>query len=109
RNTEEYDHKQQVLKEHCRAVGRDYEEIVQVIASQILIAESEAEVRRLQERPDVRSVATNGFAGTPEQITEQLLAGVAQGAKRINVSFADSPRVDGTLLFIEQVLPHLSA
>ncbi|HXF60949.1 MAG TPA: LLM class flavin-dependent oxidoreductase [Caldilineaceae bacterium] len=108
-NPEEYSRKQQALKEHCRAVGRDYEEIVQVIASQILIGESEAEVRRLQERPDVRSVATNGFAGTPEQITEQLLAGVAQGARRIVVSFADTPRADGTLLFIERVLPYLSA
>jgi alkanesulfonate monooxygenase SsuD/methylene tetrahydromethanopterin reductase-like flavin-dependent oxidoreductase (luciferase family) len=108
-DTASYAQKQAVLKAHCREVGRDYETIVQVLASQIVIGESEEEVRRLLARPDVRSVESNGFAGTPEQITERLLAGIAQGAKRINVSFADSPRPDGTLLFSERVLPHLVA
>jgi alkanesulfonate monooxygenase SsuD/methylene tetrahydromethanopterin reductase-like flavin-dependent oxidoreductase (luciferase family) len=106
-DAESYRQKQEVLKAHCRDVGRDYDEIVQVAASQVLIGESEAEVRRLQDDPEVRSVASNGVAGTPEQVTEQLLASLAQGARRINVSFADSPRSDGTLLFVERVLPHL--
>jgi alkanesulfonate monooxygenase SsuD/methylene tetrahydromethanopterin reductase-like flavin-dependent oxidoreductase (luciferase family) len=108
-DTASYAQKQEVLKTHCRAVGRDYAEIVQVIASQIMIAESEAELKRLQERPDVRPVTSNGLAGTPDQVTEALLAGMAQGAQRVNVSFADSPRSDGTLLFVERVLPQLVA
>lgn len=105
---EAYAQKQAVLQQHCREVGRDYDEIVQVIASQILIGETEEDVRRLQERPDVRPVSTNGIAGTPEQVTERLLEGVAQGAHRINVSFADTPHTDGTQLFVERVLPHLA-
>jgi alkanesulfonate monooxygenase SsuD/methylene tetrahydromethanopterin reductase-like flavin-dependent oxidoreductase (luciferase family) len=103
-----YAQKQEVLKQHCRAVGRDYGEIVQVMAPQILIAESEDEVRRLQESGTVRSVSGNGIAGTPEQITEALLTSMRMGATRINVSFADSPRTECTQLFSEQVLPHLS-
>jgi alkanesulfonate monooxygenase SsuD/methylene tetrahydromethanopterin reductase-like flavin-dependent oxidoreductase (luciferase family) len=99
--------KQEVLKEHCRAVGRDYESIVQVTATQIVVGETEAEVRRMIEREDVRPIAVNGYAGTPEQVTERLLDAVAQGAHRVNVSFADSPRTEGTQLFIEQVLPNL--
>lgn len=102
-----YAQKQEVLRTHCLEVGRDYDEIVQVIASQVLVAETETELKRLQERPDVRSVSANGIAGTPEQVTEQLLAGVAQGARRVHVSFADSPRTEATRLFVEQVLPHL--
>lgn len=105
---EEYAHKQNVLKEHCRAVGRDYDDIEQVVASQFVIAETEAEVKRMRERDDVRSVDTNGFAGTPEQVTEMLLKAVSMGARRITVGFADSPRPEGTLLFSEQVLPHLT-
>lgn len=101
--------KQEILKEHCRAVNRDYDTILQVTTSQLLIAESEAEVRRMQERSDVRPVSANGFAGTPEQVTERLLGAIEQGARRVNVSFADSPHTDGTLLFVEQVLPHLIA
>lgn len=107
--TEAYAHKQAVLQEHCRAVGRDYDEIVQVTASQILIAPTEAELARLQEDPDVRPVSANGIAGTPAQVTERLLAAIEQGAQRVNVSFADSPRTTGTQLFIEEVLPHLTA
>ena len=103
-----YRAKQEILKEHCQAVGRDYDEIVQVIAPQILIAESEAELRRLHADDQVRPVTANGIAGTPEQITEQLLTGIKLGAQRINVSFADTPRTDGTLLFAERVLPHLT-
>jgi alkanesulfonate monooxygenase SsuD/methylene tetrahydromethanopterin reductase-like flavin-dependent oxidoreductase (luciferase family) len=105
---EGYAHKQAILKEHCRAVGREYAEIVQVVASQVLVAESESELKKLRERPDVRPVDANGLAGTPEQVTERLLLAVRQGAHRINVSFADTPRTEGTLLFIEQVLPHLT-
>jgi alkanesulfonate monooxygenase SsuD/methylene tetrahydromethanopterin reductase-like flavin-dependent oxidoreductase (luciferase family) len=104
-----YAHKQGVLQEHCRTVGRDYGEIVQVVAPQILIAESARDLARLQADDTVRSVAANGIAGTPDAITDQLLTALRMGATRINVSFADSPRTDGTLLFVERVLPHLAA
>jgi alkanesulfonate monooxygenase SsuD/methylene tetrahydromethanopterin reductase-like flavin-dependent oxidoreductase (luciferase family) len=88
-------------------VGRNYDEIVQVVASHILVGENEAEIKRMQEQPHVRPITANGFAGAPAQVTEQLLAAIEQGADRINVAFADTPRLESTLLFIEQVLPHL--
>jgi alkanesulfonate monooxygenase SsuD/methylene tetrahydromethanopterin reductase-like flavin-dependent oxidoreductase (luciferase family) len=88
-------------------VGRDYDEILQVAAPQILIAETEDELRRLQESSNVRPVSSNGIVGTPDQITEALQTAIRMGARRINVSFADSPRTDCTVLFSEQVLPHL--
>lgn len=102
-----YAHKQEVLKNHCRAVGRDYDEIKQVIATGVLIAETEAEVRRLKERPDIRPIE-DGLAGTPAQIAEKLLSGIEQGADRIVVNFADVPRLEGTYLFAATVLPHLT-
>jgi alkanesulfonate monooxygenase SsuD/methylene tetrahydromethanopterin reductase-like flavin-dependent oxidoreductase (luciferase family) len=105
---ETYAHKQQVLQEHCREVGRDYEEIVQVLHMGVLIAESEAELKRMQERDDVRPVDASTVAGTPEQVTDALLAAVEQGAQRISVHFADSPRPEGTWLFAATVLPHLT-
>jgi alkanesulfonate monooxygenase SsuD/methylene tetrahydromethanopterin reductase-like flavin-dependent oxidoreductase (luciferase family) len=102
-----YAHKQEVLKNHCRAVGRDYDEIKQVIATGVLIAETEAEVRRLKERPDIRPI-DDGLAGTPAQVAEKLLSGIEQGADRIVVNFADVPRLEGTYLFAATVLPHLT-
>jgi alkanesulfonate monooxygenase SsuD/methylene tetrahydromethanopterin reductase-like flavin-dependent oxidoreductase (luciferase family) len=102
-----YAHKQNVLKEHCRAVGRTYEEIVQVTASHILVGRNEAEIQRIAAQPHVRPTTTNGFAGTPEQVIERLRDAVEQGAHRLHIAFADTPRLESTQLFIEEVLPYL--
>jgi len=102
-----YAHKQAVLKEHCRQVGRDYAEIVQVIHAGILVAGSETELAKLQRREDVRPVGDNDIAGTPAQVTERLLALVEQGAQRLTLHFCDAPHVDGTELFAAEVLPNL--
>lgn len=69
-----YVHKQQeVLKDHFRAVGRDYDEIIQMTNNSILIVETERGVQRLRASPDVCPVRNGTLASTPEQITEQLL------------------------------------
>jgi alkanesulfonate monooxygenase SsuD/methylene tetrahydromethanopterin reductase-like flavin-dependent oxidoreductase (luciferase family) len=100
-------HKQEVLKAHCRAVGRDYDQISQVVRVGILIAETEREVERLKTAPGVRPMADIRLAGTPAQVTETLQRIVKQGADRLTVNFADAPRPDGTLLFAEKVLKEL--
>ena len=102
-----YAHKQRVLQEHCRAVGRDYDAIVQVLRVGILIAETEADVERLRNARGVRPMTDIRLAGTPAQVTETLRAIVEQGAHRLTVNFADAPRPDGTRLFAETVLPNL--
>ena len=102
-----YAHKQEVLKGHCRDVGRDYDEIVQVLRVGILIAETEAELERLKGAPGVRPMTDIRLAGTPGQVTETLRSLIKQGARRLTVNFADAPRPDGTQLFAERVLPNL--
>jgi alkanesulfonate monooxygenase SsuD/methylene tetrahydromethanopterin reductase-like flavin-dependent oxidoreductase (luciferase family) len=109
RDRETYAHKQEALKTHCRAVGRDYEAIRQVIHTGILIAATEGELRRLKEDPGVRPAGADTIVGTPERVTEVLLGAVRQGARRITVHFADAPRPEGTFLFAATVLPHLAA
>ena len=99
--------KQEVLKAHCRTVGRDYDEITQVVRVGVLIAENENDLRLLKEQPYVRPME-HGAIGTPEQVTEMLLGIVDQGADRLTVHFADAPRLDGTHLFAAAVLPYLS-
>lgn len=106
---ETYTHKQTVLKSHCRDVGRDYDEIVQMTNNGILIGETEREVEQLRNSSDVRPVVPGTLVGTPEQITEQLLAAIEQGARMITVHFCDVPNPDGTRLFAESVMPHLRA
>lgn len=101
-----YAQKQEVLKNHCHAVGRDYDEIQQAVAAGVLIGATEKEVQRLKADPNTRP--GDGIIGTPEQVTEMLLEAVAQGADRIIVNLADAPRPEGTYLFAATVLPHLA-
>ena len=102
-----YAHKQDVLRTHCKDAGRDYERIQQVIRVGILIAESERELERLKAAPHVRPMEPGRLVGTPAQVTEALRGIIAQGADRLTVHFADSPRPEGTWLFSAAVLPHL--
>jgi alkanesulfonate monooxygenase SsuD/methylene tetrahydromethanopterin reductase-like flavin-dependent oxidoreductase (luciferase family) len=109
RGLDVYAHKQEALKAHCRDVGRDYDEIQQVVRVGILIGDSEREVERIKARPETRPLADIRLIGTPEQVTETLLAIVAQGADQLTVNFADVPNPEGTWLFAAAVLPHLRA
>lgn len=103
-----YAHKQQALQAHCRDVGRNYAEIEQQIVVRVLLARSEDDLKKLQAQPHVRPLES-GMAGTPAQVTEWLLSIIKQGATRLSVNFSDAPEPDGTLLFAEEVLPHLVA
>lgn len=109
RGPEEFRSKLSVLEEHCSRVGRDPAAIVPVLGTQVVIASSQPKINALREGGGVRSVAMNGIAGTPDQVAEALLEGVAAGAGAIIVGFADSPRTDGAELFAEAVLPALRA
>src|SRR5262245_9406987 len=102
-----YVHKQAVLQEHCRAVGRDYDTIEQTVQLGVLIAETEDELRRLKQRPGVRPLES-GAIGTPEQVAETLQGIVRQGADRLMLNFADAPGLEGTELFAATVLPLLA-
>jgi alkanesulfonate monooxygenase SsuD/methylene tetrahydromethanopterin reductase-like flavin-dependent oxidoreductase (luciferase family) len=107
RDAPTYAHKQEVLKAHCREVGRDYDTITQVLRVGILIAETEREVERLKSAPHVRPMRDIRLAGTPAQVTDALRAMITQGAQRLTVNFADAPRPEGTWLFAASVLPNL--
>ena len=108
KSREQYAHKQRVLREHCREVGRDYAAIRQVLRVGILIADSDKELERLKAAPFVRPHEDGRVVGTPAFVTETLREIIAQGADRLTVHFADAPRPEGTWLFSAAVLPHLA-
>jgi len=107
RGLDAYAHKQAVLEAHCRAAGRDYDAIQQVVRVGILIAETERDLERLRREPGIRPPADIQLVGTPAQVTDTLLEVIGQGADRLTVNFADVPRPEGTWLFAATVLPHL--
>ncbi|MEM7537216.1 MAG: LLM class flavin-dependent oxidoreductase [Chloroflexota bacterium] len=102
---DEYAHKLNVLRQHCEAVGRDYDEIEKTWSCEgIAIAETEAEAQAII---DASPYDNNPVAGTPAQITEFLQKYVDLGVTYLIVRTLDFPNTNGMNLFINEVMPNL--
>jgi alkanesulfonate monooxygenase SsuD/methylene tetrahydromethanopterin reductase-like flavin-dependent oxidoreductase (luciferase family) len=102
---ENYAHKLEVLKQHCQAVGRDYDEIVKTWSPEaIALAETETEARQIAESSVFKK---DVIIGTPIQVAEYLRAFVALGVERLIVRLIDFPRTEGIDLFAREVIPLL--
>lgn len=100
-----YQHKLEVLRRHCEAVGRSYDDIVKTWACEMVaIAPTEGEARKLAEASPFYDGA-NGLIGTPDQVASQIQAFVDLGVEHFILRFADFPRRDGAELFAREVMP----
>lgn len=97
-----YAHKLNVLKEHCRAVGRDYDDITKSWGTSVAIAETESEAKRIAASTPF---GNNAITGTPEQVTEHLKTYTALGVSNLIMRFADFPKTEGAKLFATRVVP----
>jgi alkanesulfonate monooxygenase SsuD/methylene tetrahydromethanopterin reductase-like flavin-dependent oxidoreductase (luciferase family) len=82
--------KDRILREHCDAVGRDFDEIERTLAfGRLFIRDSAAEARRVAER----TLAHNGGArfeamvGSPEEVAEQLAPYLELGRRHLIANF----------------------
>jgi alkanesulfonate monooxygenase SsuD/methylene tetrahydromethanopterin reductase-like flavin-dependent oxidoreductase (luciferase family) len=87
---DELRHKDEVLREHCAAVGRDEREIERVVACKMIIRDDPAEAREAYRRqliandaPLERLDAVSAWLGTPEQIAERITAHAAIGFRTV--------------------------
>ena len=120
---EEFDHKSEVLRGHCEALGRDAGEITRSTNFNTIVAETEAEaderlaavVARLRphvgdERADAIEAdyrSSDGF-GTPEQIVERLRARAEHGLGYAIHYFPEAAYdTSGISLFEREVIPQL--
>ncbi len=82
---EAYQHKLDVLGEHCGAVGRDPNDIRKQLVIQAVVAESEQELEARIEQVarsrglDAERLRSLALVGTPEQCVERLLPYVKMG------------------------------
>ena len=94
-----YAHKLDVLRQHCAAVGRDYDTILKTwSADAVAIAATEAEARRIAEASPYNS---NAIIGTPEQVAQQLQVFVDLGVEYLIVRVLDFPATAGIELFVQ--------
>jgi alkanesulfonate monooxygenase SsuD/methylene tetrahydromethanopterin reductase-like flavin-dependent oxidoreductase (luciferase family) len=102
---ENYAHKLGVLRQHCAAVGRDYDEIVKTWSAEaIAVAETESEAQRIAA---ASPYADNTILGTPAQVAEQLQAFIDLGVEYFVVRLLDFPDTAGVEIFVNEVMPRL--
>ena len=101
-----------MLQQHCKDVGRDYDEIQKTIVGEIFIRETEAEMRggRLASRSGA-SRSSRGregnLVGTPEQVAEKIQTYVDLGCTGFYPWCSDYPDTETVRLFAEKVVPAL--
>ncbi len=94
-----------VLRGHCEAVGREYEQIVKTWGAEcVAIATSTREARQLAEASAFHTPGVS-IIGTPDEVSEQLRRFTDVGVKHFLLRFADFPRTDGASLFAKEVIP----
>ena len=103
-----YARKLNVLREHCAAEGRSFDEIRKTSSLPVIaLHRSEAEARA-QAADSPYAQDRYAIAGTPDQVAGRLQEYVDLGADLFQVRLADFPETAGMELFIEEVLPRFA-
>lgn len=103
-SVENYARKLEALRDHCQAVGRNYDEIVKTWAGELVaIAETEAEAKRIAEASPFNG--TSRTVGTPDQVAQYLRRFSDLGVTHFILRFADFPNPAGVELFAQEVIP----
>ncbi|MBI4640839.1 MAG: TIGR03560 family F420-dependent LLM class oxidoreductase [Candidatus Tectomicrobia bacterium] len=119
-DNENRSHKQEVLKRHCEAVGRDYNEIEQSTAYVLIIGSNENEVKQKLDyhmsrgARDTIGVPTKltheefvarHIVGTPLQCIEKIGRIIDEGPTFFIFTIPDISRLEPLHLFAEEVMP----
>ena len=104
---ETYAHKLNVLRSHCEAVGRTYNDIVKTYGAEVVaVAETEAEARRIAAASPYQD--NYPIIGTPNQVAEQLRPYIDLGVEHLIIRCVDFPSTAGIELFSKAVIPQFS-
>ena len=113
-SVEEYEHKMQVLKKHCDAVGRSFNGIEKSCwpAGQIFIGEDKKELEqrvspRMPKGVSLKTFMKTSFVGTPEDFIQQLQPYMNLGVTHFMLFFGDLPDLTGVRVFAENVVQKL--
>jgi alkanesulfonate monooxygenase SsuD/methylene tetrahydromethanopterin reductase-like flavin-dependent oxidoreductase (luciferase family) len=110
-------HKDEVLRAHCEAVGRDEREIERSVGCKIVIRDTEAAAQRVWaeqmanntvERADWDDADT-AWIGTPEQIVDEIRSRVAVGVETVIVELPAPYDVETIERLMGEVKPLVDA
>ncbi len=103
---DDFERKYSVLKEHCKAVGRDPDSIE--VSEQLLIcigASKEEVEQKWKMAQGLRPFSTTGIKGTPPELVEQLKQRVEMGITTFTLFFSDFAPPPTLELFAREVMP----
>jgi len=103
---ESFEHKFNVLKQHCKDVGRDVNTIDVSEQLLICIGQNDAEVEaKWKAAQMLKPFVTTGIKGTPKQLIEELRKRVAMGITTFTIFFSDFAPPPTLELFAKEVMP----
>jgi F420-dependent oxidoreductase-like protein len=110
---DEWAHKRDVLRRHCTEVGRDADQIRLTWSPEVLVRDTEAELRALLDSGRVGSRwgeapdawAAGNLVGTPEQVAERIHTYVELGCTGVVPWCADYPDHTTLQLVAEHLIP----
>jgi F420-dependent oxidoreductase-like protein len=96
-----------VLREHCQAVGRNYDAIVKTWTTDCVsvAATHEEAVRQAQASPYFANVPDAALVGTPDEVAMQMQKYIDLGVSHLMFRFVDFPSTSGAELFVKEVMP----
>jgi F420-dependent oxidoreductase-like protein len=110
-NPEQFAHKCEVLKGHCKDLGRDYDTLAKTWAPDILIRESAAALQAENITSlwgeDFASWQAGNLVGTVEQVIEKIVEYVRLGCTGFYPWCRDYPDTESMELFAERVIPEV--
>jgi F420-dependent oxidoreductase-like protein len=103
-------HKLEVLKEHCRAVGRDYDEILKTKLGHLVIARDSQEARSIAEGEGYTSEMLKNYAiyGTPDRVKEGIRELADAGVEYLILNIHAKKEEEMLKLFAEEVVKSFS-
>jgi F420-dependent oxidoreductase-like protein len=109
----EWAHKREVLQAHCKEVGRDEETIEKTWSPEMVVRETEAEIRALRDsdafhspwREEYDGWVAGNLVGTPEQVAEKISRYVEMGCTYFVPWCPDYPSTETLELFARKVMP----
>ncbi|TML42629.1 MAG: LLM class F420-dependent oxidoreductase [Actinobacteria bacterium] len=105
----EFAHKCEVLKQHCKEVGRDYDEIEKTMSGEVFVRQTEAELvaagsKSLWGEP-LESWREGNLVGTPDQVAEKIQRYVELGCTSFMPWCSDYPSDETVRLLAAKVIP----
>lgn len=95
-----------ILKEHCRAVGRDYNTVLKTKGSRVIIGKDGSEVKRVVEESVKDPVRRQNMMiyGSPDDVIKRIGELKDVGLEYMITSFEPKKEMDSSKLFADQVM-----